>query len=39
MQAFGEDLVELGTPGWNDGFDPGVSAASNDLIGLRKIGE
>ncbi len=38
-RPFGEDLVELGTPGWNDGFDPGVSAASNDLIGLRKIGE
>ncbi len=38
-RPFGEGLVELGTPGWNEGFDLEVSTARNDLIGLRKIGE
>lgn len=36
---FGERLTEGGTPGWNDGFGEEFSRASNDEIGLRKVGE
>ena len=38
-KPFGEKLNEGGTPGWNDGFDEDVSTASNDRIGLTKVGE
>ncbi|KPM41375.1 hypothetical protein AK830_g5195 [Neonectria ditissima] len=35
-KRLGEDLYQIGTPGWNDGFEE-VSSKSNDEIGLQKI--
>ncbi|KAK7428193.1 hypothetical protein QQZ08_005259 [Neonectria magnoliae] len=35
-KQFGEDLYQLGTPGWNDGYEE-ISSRVNDEIGLQKI--
>lgn len=37
-KKFGEELSQMGTPDWNDGFLE-VSSKENDEIGLRKIRE
>lgn len=37
-KPFGVELTELGTPGWNEGFDD-ISSATNDNIALKKIQE
>lgn len=37
-KPIGQVLTELGTPGWNDGFDE-VSSIRNDYIGLKKMAE
>lgn len=37
-KPFGEPMAQMGTPGWNDGFEE-ISSKGNDDIGLQKIRE